>query len=79
MLCKQKDCSTGEAPKDYFANKSILVTYTFKLLMSTFLTSVPRILRGKNTDAVTLVLFVCFCLFVVSGSHRTLFCFILFP
>lgn len=74
MLCKHKirEGSTGKVTNDYFANTSIHVTYTSKLLICTFLKYIPRILQEKIHSSVLFYQWVCLafvCLFVVSGSQ----------
>lgn len=47
MLCKHRDSSTGKVTKEDFANASVHVTQTFKLLMCTHPESFPRLLQQK--------------------------------
>lgn len=74
MQCRHKirEGLTGKVTNDYFANTSVHVTYTSKLLMCTFLKYVPRILQEKIHSLLLFYQWVCFtfvCLVVVSGSH----------
>lgn len=67
--CESREGSTGKVTKEDFANASVHVTQTFKLLMCTHPESFPRLLQQKNTQIVqlpfcfisefVLILFVC--------------------
>lgn len=75
MLCKHRDSSTGKVTKEDFANASVHVTQTFKLLMCTRPESFHRLLQQKIHKLSNFLFFFLsvnlfwFCLFVVSESH----------